>query len=1071
VNITAIGTVVDDVSGGVGPYTYTLNSPAVGTYGTLTFNPDGSYRYILERPYDSQPDADDGRNPEDNREQFAYTVTDAAGNTVQGFIFIDIIDDVPTAYSNTRTAIEGADLGGNVLSDGPVADVFGADGPTAGGGVVGVRLAGSDTTTAVTGGTGTTILGQFGTLVLNADGTYIYNGTPNSVGVNGGSDVFVYTIQDGDGDRSTTTLTINVTDSGLATVNDNSGVKEGALPFGSVPNPVNITAIGTVVDDVSGGVGPYTYTLNSPAVGTYGTLTFNPDGSYRYILERPYDSQPDADDGRNPEDNREQFAYTVTDAAGNTVQGFIFIDIIDDIPIASSDVDSVREDGPLLATGNVVTGTDIAGSDANDSDGVADLAGADGLGSVIWTGAVGSTVAGSFGTLTVGADGGYSYALDNDDAAVQRLNENQSLSETFEYTIVDGDGDRSTATLTINVLGANDDAPQLVVIDNKPGTVIGGSNDDVLIGDLGGVQTGAIPGQNYNIALVVDVSLSMQPRMELLKESLNNLLDALKDHDGSINITLISFSDTARELATVTGLNSVNVESLISAVNGLQASGYTNYESAFNTAINWFSDTSNANPGHIDQTYFVTDGDPTRHLDANGNVAGSGSTTSFTTLDNSVSSFAGLAAISQVSAIGIGEGVNSNYLRFFDTTSTTGVGSVSLGGTSWTALADFNNPGSTGLNSTAGWSTGGGTGTVSISNDYLRLQEVRQSSGAQTASTFTSTNIAVVEGGAVRFDYRSENGNSSDVVQWRLLRADGSIADSGSISATQSSSGEITTDTLSAGSYRLQFVLQDNSSSNALGLRIDNIELGAPQTVTGPVGEPQIVQTAEELSAVLIRGSTTSEELPVSSDVLVGGDGDDLLFGDTLYTDNLPGSHPDGSGFEVIESMLGKDYDNPADRADIYDYIKDNVDILTRPSDPRGGDDTIIGGQGNDLMFGQGGSDTFVFRLADKGTAAVPAIDTIADFNTAAVDAGGDVLDLRDLLQGESGTAVSLDNFLSFNVSGGNTTISVSSTPGGAVEQQITLTGVDLSAGGTLNSDAAIIQNLLNGNKLVTDGG
>ncbi|MGE0809319.1 MAG: beta strand repeat-containing protein [Immundisolibacter sp.] len=107
-----------------------------------------------------------------------------------------------------------------------------------------------------------------------------------------------------------------------------------------------------------------------------------------------------------------------------------------------------------MADGNVRSG--VGGGDANATDGVADTAGADGVGAITWTGAVGSTVAGSYGTLTVGAGGAYSYVLDNSLAAVQALDAGQSLTETFGYTLTDGDGDPSSATLTVTINGAND---------------------------------------------------------------------------------------------------------------------------------------------------------------------------------------------------------------------------------------------------------------------------------------------------------------------------------------------------------------------------------------------------------------------------------------------------------------------------------------------------------------------------------------------------------------------------------------------------------------------------------------
>ena len=118
-----------------------------------------------------------------------------------------IVDDVPTALADTRTITEDQEItDGMVMTN----DIQGADGAT----VVGVRLAGTDETTAVVGNVGTAFGGAYGTLTLQANGTYTYK--PNAVAQtmregDSAVDSFVYTIRDGDGDLSTTTLKITIT--------------------------------------------------------------------------------------------------------------------------------------------------------------------------------------------------------------------------------------------------------------------------------------------------------------------------------------------------------------------------------------------------------------------------------------------------------------------------------------------------------------------------------------------------------------------------------------------------------------------------------------------------------------------------------------------------------------------------------------------------------------------------------------------------------------------------------------------------------------------------------------------
>jgi large repetitive protein len=151
----------------------------------------------------------------------------------------------------------------------------------------------------------------------------------------------------------------------------------------------------------------------------------------------------------------------------------------------------------------------------------------------------------------------------------------------------------------------------------------------------------------------------------------------------------------------------------------------------------------------------------------------------------------------------------------------------------------------------------------------------------------------------------------------------------------------------------------------------------------------------------------------------------------------------------------------------------------------------LRGGAGTDTLTGGAGVDVFAWSLGDAGTAAARPVDTITDFNPAAVSASGDVLDLRDLLVGElkgavdathpNGTVGNLQNFLDFNVTGGNTEIRVSSGgqfaggtyAAGSEDQRIVLQGVDIRSSLSLAAtatDAQIIQELLNRGKLIADG-
>src|SRR5205814_2933758 len=71
-------------------------------------------------------------------------------------------------------------------------------------------------------------------------------------------------------------------------------------------------------------------------------------------------------------------------------------------------------------------------------------------------GNVGAIVNGTYGTLTLHADGSYSYALDNTRAATRALAQDAVTTDVFAYTNTDNNGASSSSTLTIGVTGTND---------------------------------------------------------------------------------------------------------------------------------------------------------------------------------------------------------------------------------------------------------------------------------------------------------------------------------------------------------------------------------------------------------------------------------------------------------------------------------------------------------------------------------------------------------------------------------------------------------------------------------------
>ncbi|RUY45341.1 type I secretion C-terminal target domain-containing protein, partial [Mesorhizobium sp. M7A.F.Ca.US.001.04.1.1] len=401
-------------AGGTGPYTYTLTSPASGSYGNLVLNANGTYTYTLTQTYDGAT-TNNGITTEQDKDSFTYTVTDAHGNTTTGSILVDIVDDIPTAHADTNSVSEGAQASGNVLTDG-TADVLGADGAAPGGAVTGVAT-GSNVSNPVSGNLGGAgIAGQYGTLVLGANGAYTYTANPNAVTTNA-VDHFVYTITDGDGDTSTVTLDITVNNVTVTASDTDALVSEKGLATGSDAAGNSEIFNGAITP--AGGTGPYTYTLTSPASGSYGNLVLNANGTYTYTLTQTYDGAT-TNNGITTEQDKDSFTYTVTDAHGNTTTGSILVDIVDDIPTLGAftpgtipnEVGSVNGLFDFVAGADGVNHFNIAGpaitgisySTTVQSDGKTVLLAETSTGTDIYS-------------LTLHPDGTYAFALITPDAA------------------------------------------------------------------------------------------------------------------------------------------------------------------------------------------------------------------------------------------------------------------------------------------------------------------------------------------------------------------------------------------------------------------------------------------------------------------------------------------------------------------------------------------------------------------------------------------------------------------------------------------------------------------------------
>ncbi|WP_457968691.1 retention module-containing protein [Pseudomonas sp. R4-84] len=211
-------------------------------------------------------------------------------------------------------------------------------------------------------------------------------------------------------------------------------------------------------------------------------------------------------------------------------------------------------------------------------------------------------------------------------------------------------------------------------------------------------------------------------------------------------------------------------------------------------------------------------------------------------------------------------------------------------------------------------------------------------------------------------------------------------------------------------------------------------------------GKPQTNIDPKDLANSII--GHTEATMP-GADTVNGADGNDILFGDLVSFNGIA-----GEGYQAIQSFVAQQSGADVSKvttSNVHQYITEHYTAFD-VSGAHDGNDTLLGGAGNDIIFGQGGKDlldggkgndillggsgadtliggtgndtligglggdTFVWKAGDTGN------DVIKDFKAG----DGDRIDLRDLLQGETGSTI--DHFLKISTVDGVSSLQVSTT-------------------------------------------
>jgi VCBS repeat-containing protein len=341
---------------------------------------------------------------------------------------------------------------------------------------------------------GSTILGTYGSLTLGANGQYTYVLAGNQANVlalapgQTVADVFHYTISDGHTHTTTTDITsrnlltqseafnstawVKFSDSGAAptvTANVAAGPQGGA----STADQVTLSGINKGLYYVTPVSGQNTFSVWVKLVSGDGHLdfnyydgndghlqtfvatgswqrfswTFNGSGSADANVALMHDAAQSASGtfqiwGAQLNPGTAPDSYVATNGAPVTVTTPVTTDLVSGAdltigvhgapdagaaPVARGDNASVTKGGPLQVSGNVLA------NDGAPSGNPLTVSAVNGT-----SGGVGSTIAGTYGSLTLGANGQYTYTLNASQANVLALTPGQTVRDIFHYTPSDG---------------------------------------------------------------------------------------------------------------------------------------------------------------------------------------------------------------------------------------------------------------------------------------------------------------------------------------------------------------------------------------------------------------------------------------------------------------------------------------------------------------------------------------------------------------------------------------------------------------------------------------------------------
>ncbi|KAI9549349.1 hypothetical protein GHT06_003715 [Daphnia sinensis] len=499
--ITGVGTLVIEANG---DFTFTPELNYSGSLPTITYiatdnsntpATDAATLNIAISPLNDNPVAQQDTNTldEDDANKTGNLLTndsDIDSNpliisqfNINGAVYnpVNPVNDAPVASNDSQTGLEESTLTGNVLTND--SDIDGENLS-----VTSFEVNGQ-TITIPTGTSGTAVIANAGSITVNFDGTYNFTPEPN---YNGTVPAITYTVSDG---IASATAKLNLS---IMAVNDNpvptadsKAINEDAKATGNVlanDSDVETANADLKVTEFSFTIGTTTSTFPTGTTATIagvGTILVNANGTYEFTPNGNYN-------GTVPAIN-----YILTDEIGATATSSLTISItpVNDAPAAVNDSKTGLEDADL--TGTVLTNdsdTDggtlsVTSFEVNGQNAIA-----------IAPGGSGTTTIANVGSISVNSDGTYNFT--------PLANYNGSIP-AITYTLSDGQGGSSTATLNLSITAINDNPiAQNDINSGNEGSIVSGTvltNDSDLENKTLSVSQFAIAGVTYSTGSIAEI--------------------------------------------------------------------------------------------------------------------------------------------------------------------------------------------------------------------------------------------------------------------------------------------------------------------------------------------------------------------------------------------------------------------------------------------------------------------------------------------------------------------------------------------------------------------------------------